>query len=262
MTVIYNKYARKLGDKMKMSKALFLEFKKYKNSLYDDIKVEFLYHSNKMEGSTFTKDALYDAIENNMIRGNHSIDDVFETVNSIDLFDKIILDCGNPITHEMLFEYHALLKAKTSDEVNGLTGHYKTIMNRISGSPVQVAYPQEVEPAIDELLTYWNNINNVSLEDICRFHSRFEHIHPFQDGNGRIGRFIMLKQCIENNIDLIAIDDEFSETYKLALELSQTKGDIDPLVRILSYCQERLDEKLKIYKKSVELVSKEIEKER
>ena len=244
---------------MKMSKALFLEFKKYKNSLYDDIKVDFLYHSNKMEESTFTKDALYDAIENNMIRGNHSIDDVFETVNSIDLFDKIILDCGKPITHEMLFEYHALLKARTSDEINGLTGHYKTIMNRISGSSVQVAYPQEVKPAIDELINHWNHIDDVSLEDICQFHSRFEHIHPFQDGNGRLGRFIMLKQCIENNIDLIAIDDDFSETYKIALELSQTKGEMDSLVKILSYCQSRLDEKLDMYKESIQLLSKEID---
>lgn len=245
---------------MKINKPLFLEFKKYKNSLYNDIKVEFLYHSNKMEGSTFTKEALYDVVENNMIRGSHTIDDVMETVNSVDLFDRIIMDCGVPLTKELLFQYHSILKSRTSDEVNGLSGHYKTIMNRISGSPVQVAYPKEVPSAMEELLEKWNTLNNVTLEDICAFHSRFEHIYPFQDGNGRLGRFIILKQCIENDIDLIAIDDDFSEAYKLALERSQTQGDIKSLVQILGHCQERLEKKLAPYKESIVLLENELKK--
>lgn len=247
---------------MKLSKDLFLEFRKYKNSLYDDIKVEFLYHSNKLEGSTFTKDAIFDIIEKNTIRGDHTIDDAFETVNSVDLFDKVINDCGIPLSHKLLFDYHDLLKKRTSDDLNGLSGHYKTIMNRIRNSSVQVAYPKDVYPAMEELMNNWNEKNNITLEDIAMFHSRFEHIHPFQDGNGRLGRFLILKQCIENDIDLIAIDDDFSETYKLALEVSQTEGNIKPLINIFIHCQQRLDSKLEQYNDSIEYLKKELLKEK
>lgn len=255
---MYNSIFQK-GGHMKLDRDLFIEFRKYKNSLYDDIKVEFLYHSNKLEGSTFTKDAIYDIIEKNTIRGDHTIDDAFETVNSVDLFDKVIDDCGIPLSHSMLFDYHELLKKRTSDDLNGLSGHYKTIMNRIRNSSVQVAFPNEVRPAMEQLINDWNSKTEISIEDIVSFHSRFEHIHPFQDGNGRLGRFIILKQCVENNIDLIAIDDDFSETYKLALEVSQTEGDLKPLTQIFLHCQQRLDDKLKQYNDSIQYLKKEVQ---
>lgn len=245
---------------MKLTKEVLLEAKKYKNSLYDDIKVEFLYHSNKLEGSTFTKDAIYDIIENNMIRGNHSVDDAFETVNSVDLFDFVINDIGKPINDEMLWKYHKLLKSRTSDDINGLSGHYKTMMNRLRNTSVQVAYPQEVPDGMHKLFEKHMN-KKMTIEDIAWFHARFEHIHPFQDGNGRIGRFLILKQCIENDIDVIAIDEDYNGTYKAALEMAQTSGDIKPLVMIFEHCQERLDEKLAIYKTSLEYLKKEITKQ-
>ena len=87
------------------------------------------------------------------------------------------------------------------------------------------------------------------------FHQEFEHIHPFQDGNGRIGRFIILKQCIENNIDLIAIDNEYNNEYKKALYNAQTTGDISDLVNIFKLCQERLDKKLSKYQTYIDNIN-------
>lgn len=91
-----------------------------------------------------------------------------------------------------------------------------------------------------------------SIEDIANFHQKFEHIHPFQDGNGRIGRYLILRQCIKNNIDLIAIDDEYNKEYKKALYIAQKDNNINPLVEILKKCQTRLDEKLSKYENAIE----------
>ena len=95
---------------------------------------------------------------------------------------------------------------------------------------------------------------------IADFHQKFEQIHPFQDGNGRIGRFIILRQCIENDIDLIAIDDKYNKEYRAALYKAQTTKDIKDLVEIFVKCQVRLDEKLKEYEDLINQVSREVNK--
>lgn len=100
---------------------------------------------------------------------------------------------------------------------------------------------------------------NLTIEDIANFHYRFELIHPFQDGNGRIGRFIILKQCIESDIDLIAIDNEYEKEYKEALYKAQKTDDVSFLVDVFSKCQKRLDEKMIDYKNTIDLVKREIE---
>lgn len=117
----------------------------------------------------------------------------------------------------------------------------KKIPNKLLGVDIETAQPYEVEEKINNLLE--TEIKNV--EDIAKFHQEFEHIHPFQDGNGRIGRFIILRQCILNNIDLIEIDNEFEKEYKGNLYIAQTQNNITPLVETFSKCQERLENKLK-----------------
>ena len=111
------------------------------------------------------------------------------------------------------------------------------------------------------LLMDWNELINPTIEDIAKFHYRFELIHPFQDGNGRIGRFIILKQCIESDIDLIAIDNEYEKEYKEALYKAQKTDDVSFLVDVFSKCQKRLDEKMTDYKNTIDLVKREIESE-
>ena len=108
------------------------------------------------------------------------------------------------------------------------------------------------------LLEDWNE-SKKDIYAIADFHQKFEHIHPFQDGNGRIGRFIILRQCIENSVDLIAIDDEYNKEYREALYEAQTTKNINSLVEVFNKCQERLDEKLSNYISTIKQVSEEVD---
>lgn len=104
----------------------------------------------------------------------------------------------------------------------------------------------------------WQETLDATIEDIAKFHYKFERIHPFQDGNGRIGRFIILKQCMERNIDLIAIDDEYKEEYKQALYKAQITDDVKDLIVVFEKCQKRLDEKLQEFEPMVEQIKEDL----
>lgn len=240
---------------MKISINAMQKLSKIKNSVYDDIKIEYLYHSNKLEGSTFNMEQLNILLEENMVVGEHSINDVQETINSLELFDFVIETLNEKLTDRLLREYHSILKKNTSDENYGFVGVYKKIPNKLRNVDIKLAEPYEVAEMIEKLL--YNKVE--TLEDIADFHQRFEHIHPFQDGNGRIGRFIILRQCLENNIDLIAIDDEYNKEYREALYKAQMTGGLEQLVQVFIKCQERLNEKLKSYIPTIEQVSKEVD---
>lgn len=143
------------------------------------------------------------------------------------------------------------------DEIDNI-GKWKKYNNRLSKTDLKLCEPYLVENSIYNLLEDWKQ-NKKDIYSIADFHQKFEHIHPFQDGNGRIGRFIILRQCLENNIDLIAIDDEYNKEYKEALYEAQTTGDLEQLVYILEKCQKRLDEKLESYISTIKQVTKEVE---
>lgn len=231
---------------------------KITNSLYEDLKVEFLYHSNHLEGSTFSKDELDKLLNEKKVEGNHSLDDVIETRNSLEVFDKVINDSEEKLDKFMLFDWHRILKKATVDEEIHNTGMWKKYENKLRGIDLKLAYPSEVDSLMYNLISDWNELDNVSVKDIADFHYRFEMIHPFQDGNGRIGRFIILKQCIEKNIDLIAIDNEYSEEYKKALYNAQKTNDSKDLVKVFEKCQYRLNEKLNKYQNLLLEVDKEL----
>ena len=118
--------------------------------------------------------------------------------------------------------------------------------------------PHLVDNSIYNLLEDWKE-SKKDIYAIADFHQNFEHIHPFQDGNGRIGRFIILRQCLENNVDLIAIDDEYNKEYREALYKAQTIGTLEQLVQVFEKCQKRLDEKLQSYTSTIKQVSKEVD---
>ena len=118
--------------------------------------------------------------------------------------------------------------------------------------------PHLVENSIYNLLEDWKE-SKKDIYAIADFHQKFEHIHPFQDGNGRIGRFIIFRQCLENNVDLIAIDDEYNKEYREALYKAQTTGSLEQLTQVLKKCQERLNEKLQSYISTIEQVSEEVD---
>lgn len=232
-----------------------------KNSVYDDLKIEFLYHSNHLEGSTFTKENLEKLLSLKKVEGEHYLDDVIETKNSLNVFDKVINDSDKKLDKFMLFDWHRELKKDSVDEEIHNTGCWKKYENKLRNIDLKLAYPDEVDNLMFNLLMDWNELMNPTIEDIAKFHYRFELIHPFQDGNGRIGRFIILKQCIESDIDLIAIDNEYEKEYKEALYKAQKTDDVSFLVDVFSKCQKRLDEKMIDYKNTIDLVKREIESE-
>lgn len=213
------------------------------NSAYSYIKPEFLFHSNKMEGSTFTEDELEKLIDEGIVTGSHSFDDVIETRNSIEVFDYLVDTLGEPISNEFIIKLNTMLLKNTENDALGFVGHFKERANRIIGTAVQTALPSEVEPAINELMESWNS-SNKDFEAIGSFHIRFEHIHPFQEGNGRIGRFLMFKQCIEEHVDLIVIDEKYNEPYKAWLEIAQTQGNSRFFLETLHKCQDYFEQKL------------------
>lgn len=207
---------------------MLIETRVLKNSLYAILKHSFLYHSNKIEGSTFTTEALALLLDQNVVTGKHTLDDVQETVNSSYVFDTIVETLDTKITHSYLKNLHSSLMFNTTMHQRGYSGTYKTIPNTIIGTDVKIAQPFEVEPKLDELLEWYYSIENISLDDIAEFHYRFELIHPFQDGNGRIGRFLMLKQMLENNLPIKIVSWDSEDLYRESLKLCSI-GDYKPL---------------------------------
>ena len=240
---------------MIISSQMIMYLKNTPNSAYESIKTEFLYHSNKLEGSTFTKENLEKYLQQNIIEGSHRIDDVYETINSVKLFDFVVETLNEHLSKRLILEFHRMLKDKTLDHERGFAGCWKKIPNMISGVDLKLAQPWEVDIKIEELLLKWE-LSSKSLQDIVEFHARFENIHPFQDGNGRIGRFLMFKQCIENKVNLVLIDDYYSKEYKEALYIAQSKKDMSELLKIFEKCQNLLDEKLSFLKETIEYMQK------
>ncbi|MFD3157922.1 Fic family protein [Haloimpatiens sp. FM7330] len=207
--------------------------KEIKNSFYYKLRHNFLYHSNKIEGSTFTTSSLALLLDKNIVEGKHTLDDVQETVNSSYVFDYIIETLDKRIDKSYLKYLHSMLKHNTSDYNKGFSGIFKKIPNMISGSDVVLVQPYEVEPKLDELLEWYYSKETISYDEIVEFHYRFETIHPFQDGNGRIGRFIILKQILENNLPLIIISWDTEDEYRKALSECRL-GNYKPLIQYFS----------------------------
>ena len=244
---------------MKISIDVIQKLSKIKNSAYDTIKIEYLYHSNKLEGSTFSKENLIDLLEQKQVIGEHFLDDVIETNNSLELFDEVIKSLNEPFDKYLLWNWHRILKKGSVDDEIDNIGKWKKYENRLSKTDLKLCEPHLVENNMFNLIEDWKE-SKKDIYAIADFHQKFEQIHPFQDGNGRIGRFIILRQCIENDIDLIAIDDKYNKEYRAALYKAQTTKDIKDLVEIFVKCQVRLDEKLKEYEDLINQVSSEVNK--
>lgn len=230
-----------------------------KNSFYEDLKIEFLFHSNHLEGSTFTKENLEKLLLDKQVEGVHFLDDVYETTNSLKVFDMVVEDSDKELNKFMLFDWHRTLKKNSIDDEISNTGCWKKYENRLRGVDIKLALPGEVDSLMFDLIMDWNENNNPTIEDIAKFHYKFEMIHPFQDGNGRIGRFLILKQCLESGIDLIAIDNMYSNEYKEALYKAEKTDDISELVCVFKKCQDCLDKKLGSYHVLIETVKSEIQ---
>lgn len=218
-----------------------LETKYFKNSLYSILKHSFLYHSNKIEGSTFTTEALALLLDKNVVTGKHTLDDVQETVNSSYVFDRIVETLGKKIDDQFLKDLHARLMFNTTMHQRGYAGVYKTIPNLIIGTKVKIAQPFEVQSRLDELLEWYYSLDKITLSDIASFHYKFEIIHPFQDGNGRIGRFLMLKQMLENNLPIKIVSWDSEDLYRESLNLCDLDNQ-EPLSKYLETLEDFREE--------------------
>ncbi len=203
---------------------------KLKGNLYHQTQVSFAYNTNHIEGSTLTEDQTRYIFETNTIlfEGDTvaKVDDILETSNHFKLVDYMLDVADKKLTEKMIKEFHKILKDGTSDSrVEWFkVGEYKQMGNTI-GEGVKTTLPQNVEKDMGKLMDWYNLLKHITIKEIIEFHYRFESIHPFQDGNGRIGRLIMFKECLKNNIIPFIIRDADKLYYYRGLkEYKSEKG--------------------------------------
>lgn len=194
---------------------------KLKGGIYHKTQIELTYNSNHIEGSKLTEDQTRFIFETNTIgaeNGTINIDDVIETSNHFKCIDYIIENAKKILTESMIKELHFILKTGTSDSRKGWfnVGAYKKLPNEVGGE--ETCKPENVASEMKKLLETYNLKQTKTLEDIVEFHQHFEKIHPFQDGNGRVGRLIMFKECLANNIVPFIIDDDLKFYYYRGLK--------------------------------------------
>lgn len=187
-----------------------------KGSIYHRTQIDLTYNSNHIEGSKLTHDQTRYIFETNTIgitEHTVNVDDILETVNHFRCIDYIIDHAEERLTENFIKYLHLLLKSGTSDSRKDwfIVGDYKQLPNEVGGQ--ETCPPEDVHKRLKALLTDYYRNRQQSLEDILNFHVRFEQIHPFQDGNGRIGRLLMFKECLANNIVPFIITDELKMYY-------------------------------------------------
>ena len=201
---------------------------KYSGGIYHKTQIDLTYNSNHIEGSRLTHDQTRYIFETNTIGVEKevlNVDDVIETVNHFRCIDMIIDNVKVALTEKFIKELHLILKNGTSDYRKDwfVVGDYKKLPNEVGG--MGTALPEEVADKMKVLLTEYNGKEEKIFEDILDFHVKFERIHPFQDGGGRVGRLIMFKECLKYNIVPFIIEDNLKMFYYRGLkEWNNEKG--------------------------------------
>lgn len=194
---------------------------KLKGGIYHRIQVELTYNSNRIEGSKLSQEQTRYIFETNTIgefKGSINVDDIIETTNHFKCIDLIIDQAKTKLSEKLIKEIHFLLKYGTSDSTKEWfkVGEYKKLPNEVGGN--ETTPPEAVPNQMKVLLSTYHSKENKTLEDILDFHHHFELIHPFQDGNGRVGRLIMFKECLANDIVPFIIGDDIKFFYYRGLQ--------------------------------------------
>ena len=226
--------AKRPGRKERVSnkpKSLLDILKEQKESklpggIYHKIQIDLTYNSNHIEGSRLTHDQTRYIFETNTIGitdTSVNVDDIVETANHFKCIDSIIDNAKYALSEKYIKELHFLLKSGTSDSRKDwfAVGEYKKLPNEVGG--IDTTLPEDVHNEVKALLVWYNSRENVTFEDIVEFHVRFERIHPFQDGNGRVGRLIMFKECLKHNVVPFIIDEEHKLFYYRGLKEWQSE---------------------------------------
>lgn len=212
-----------LLERLKAEKASALS-----GGIYHKVQIELTYNSNHIEGSKLTHDQTRYIFETNTIGVENdalNVDDIIETANHFKCIDMVIDNATYRLTEKFIKELHFTLKSGTSDSRKDWfnVGEYKKLPNEVGGK--ETAKPEDTANKIKTVLKDYNQKDEHTLEEIIDFHYRFETIHPFQDGNGRVGRLIMFMECLKNNIVPFIIDEELKMFYYRGLsEWNNEKG--------------------------------------
>lgn len=194
---------------------------KYAGGIYHKTQIDLTYNSNHIEGSRLTHDQTRYIFETNTIGIENevlNVDDVIETSNHFRCIDLIIDHAASTLSEHFIKKLHHILKTSTSDSHKDwfAVGEYKRLPNEVGG--MQTSLPEEVADRMKALLSDYNAVPKKTLDDILDFHVRFERIHPFQDGNGRVGRLIMFKECLKYNIVPFIIEENLKLFYYRGLK--------------------------------------------
>lgn len=246
-------------DKFDISKINILETlreqknMKLKGNLYHNTQITFAYNTNHIEGSKLTEDQTRYIYETNTLLAEKDsvtdLDDILETSNHFKLFDFMLDTADKKLTENMIKEFHRILKEGTSNGRKDwfVVGDYKKLSNEVGG--LKTTEPKNVERDMKKLLEWYDSLEQVTIKEIIEFHAKFEKIHPFQDGNGRIGRIIAFKECLKNNIVPFIILDKDKLFYYRGLNQYQNNKEKGFLIDTCLNAQDQYTEMLKYYLK-------------
>ncbi len=226
---------------------------KLKGNLYHNTQIIFAYNTNHIEGSKLTEDQTRYIFETNTIlfEGETiaSVDDILEMANHFRLVDYMLDKAEENLTEDMIKEFHRLLKEGTVDSRKEWfkVGDYKQVVNEAGST--KTTSPKYVQRDMTKLMDWYNSLSKITIKEIIEFHARFEKIHPFQDGNGRVGRIIIFKECLKNNIIPFIILDKDKLFYYRGLKEYQNGGEKGYLIDTCLNAQDQYAEIMKYYLK-------------
>ena len=244
----------KRKEKPKTLLAILQEEKasKYSGGIYHKTQIDLTYNSNHMEGSRLTHDQTRFIFETNTIGIENevvNVDDIIETTNHFRCIDMIIDHVKTELNEKFIKELHFILKSGTSDSKKDwfAVGDYKKFPNEVGN--MKTPLPEEVDHLMKDLLKEYNSKKEKTFEDILDFHVQFERIHPFQDGNGRVGRIIAFKECLKNNIIPFIILDKDKLFYYRGLNEYQNKTEKGYLIDTCLNAQDQYTSMIEYYLK-------------
>ena len=224
-----------------------------KGNLYHNTQILFAYNTNHIEGSKLTEEQTRYIYETNTIlfegQTVASVDDILETSNHFKLVDYMLDNADKELTEEMMKDFHRILKEGTMDSRKEWfnVGEYKKLANE-AGS-MKTSSPKQVAKDMRKLMEWYNSLSKVTIKEIIEFHARLEKIHPFQDGNGRIGRIIAFKECLKNNIIPFIILDKDKLFYYRGLKEYQNKTEKGYLIDTCLNAQDQYANMIRYYLK-------------
>lgn len=226
---------------------------KLKGNLYHNTQIAFTYNTNHIEGSTLTEEQTRYIFETNTIlfedKTIANVNDIIETTNHFKLIDYMIDVANDELTENMIKEFHKILKTGTSDSQKEWfnVGEYKQLPNSVGD--MKTVAPKDVQKNMQKLLDWYNSLMLITINEIIEFHATFEKIHPFQDGNGRVGRIIAFKECLKNNIIPFIILDKDKLFYYRGLKEYQSNREKGYLIDTCLNAQDQYIKLLKLFLK-------------